>query len=352
MCRSTRQRHSQFLRQIQRQILRQILRSAPAGLSLLLVGNALAFSQFEGENGRVGPSKDGIIAVPLPPLPGTQRVGPELPPGFAKPSGSPKKDAPEPTDRHRNGAVPASAADRHEMEGTDQGEVPIPPEDETSTESRVQRPANGEADGAPPRPEDAASSPARYQADPAGEPRDGTGSRVGRAFGEDSAASPAAPAQPLAAEIGHDEQTLPAPVRELRTKLIEAARTGDIEAIRPLFQTGEDATVVSFGDPPADPVAFLKSASGDGEGIEILAILIDVLSAGYARVEAGSDDEIFVWPYFTQVDLSRLTKPQLVELFRIVTAGDYQSMIDFGAYNFYRVGITPDGKLQFFVAGD
>ena len=99
-------------------------------------------------------------------------------------------------------------------------------------------------------------------------------------------------------------------------------------------------------------MAFLKSASGDGEGIEILAILIDVLNAGYARVEAGSDDEIYVWPYFTQVDLSRLTKPQLVELFRIVTAGDYQSMIDFGAYNFYRIGITPDGKLQFFVAGD
>jgi hypothetical protein len=27
-------------------------------------------------------------------------------------------------------------------------------------------------------------------------------------------------------------------------------------------------------------------------------------------------------------------------------------MVAFGAYNFYRVGITPDGKLQFFVAGD
>ena len=356
MCRSTRQILSQFPRQIQRQIqrpvLRQILRAAPAGLSLLLAGNALAFSQFGGENGSVAPSRDGIIAVPLPPLPGTQRVGPELPPGYPKPSGSPAKDAPGPADRHRNGAVPANATDRNEMEGTDQGEVPIPPEDDATPQGRAQNPADGEAKDGPPRPEDAASSPARYQADPAGVPRDGTGSRVGRAFGESSAGAPADPAQPLAAEISYDEARLPGPVRELRTKLIEAARTGNIEAIRPLFQAGEDATVVSFGDQPEDPVAFLKSASGDGEGIEILAILIDVLNAGYARVEAGSDDEIYVWPYFTQVDLSRLTKPQLVELFRIVTAGDYQSMIDFGAYNFYRIGITPDGKLQFFVAGD
>ena len=33
-------------------------------------------------------------------------------------------------------------------------------------------------------------------------------------------------------------------------------------------------------------------------------------------------------------------------------SGDYDDMKSYGAYIFYRVGITPDGHWQFFVAGD
>ena len=36
----------------------------------------------------------------------------------------------------------------------------------------------------------------------------------------------------------------------------------------------------------------------------------------------------------------------------IVTAGDFDDMKQFGAYIFYRVGITPAGQWTFFVAGD
>ena len=50
--------------------------------------------------------------------------------------------------------------------------------------------------------------------------------------------------------------------------------------------------------------------------------------------------------------LDRLDAKQRVELFKIVTAGDYDDMKQFGAYIFYRVGITPDGHWSFFVAGD
>ncbi|TFF22850.1 hypothetical protein E3C22_10315 [Jiella endophytica] len=321
-------------------------RFATAGLSLFVAGEAMAFSQFEGENGSFSGSKDGIIAVPLPPLPGSdsERAGPNPPAGFLD-----KKNSADPKERHRNDAVPAdnSGDDDQEMEGTDQGEVPIAPEDESAP--AVTRPG----DGLParlPRGDDKTSTPAQYQAEPGKQPTEETGPRVGRPFGNGDQQTD--PAVPLAAEIGYGTEKLPAPVRELREKLMEAAKTGDIEKLRPMIATGEDGTVVSFGETPKDPIDFLKTASGDGEGIEILAILVDILQSGYARVEPNSDDEIYVWPYFTQVDPSRLTKPQLVELFEIVTAGDYQSMIDFGAYNFYRVGITPDGKLQFFVAGD
>ena len=47
-----------------------------------------------------------------------------------------------------------------------------------------------------------------------------------------------------------------------------------------------------------------------------------------------------------------LSPPEKVELLRIVTAGDFADMQEFGGYNFYRVGIAPDGQWKFFVAGD
>jgi hypothetical protein len=50
--------------------------------------------------------------------------------------------------------------------------------------------------------------------------------------------------------------------------------------------------------------------------------------------------------------LSRLDARQRVELFKIITAGDYEDMKTFDAYVFYRVGITPQGRWAFFVAGD
>lgn len=311
-------------------------------LSFLAADGAAAFSQFEGDTGRFGGGRDGIIAVPLPPLPGTQRQGPVLP------SGGTGKDAAEPKDRHRGVGTPATGPDtgHGELEGTDQGEVPISPEDEGDQDAGQNAPA-APADAAAP------TAPVRYQADPAAPAREGTGPRVGRPLLDDGAAQVGGNAAvPLAAEIGHGEEKLPARVKALRQKLIEAGRSGEIERLRPMIETGQDGTVLSFGDGPDDPIAFLEQASGDGEGVEILAIMLDLLGSGYARIEPNTPDEIYVWPYFTQVDIAALTKPQLVELFQIVTAGDYQSMVDFGAYNFYRIGITPDGKLQFFVAGD
>ena len=50
--------------------------------------------------------------------------------------------------------------------------------------------------------------------------------------------------------------------------------------------------------------------------------------------------------------MDKLSPPQKVELFKLVTAGDYEDMQAFGAYIFYRAGITPEGRWIFFVAGD
>lgn len=153
-------------------------------------------------------------------------------------------------------------------------------------------------------------------------------------------------------EIHYDVTILPTPVRTTRERIIEAAKTGDIEKLRPLLGTGDDETQISLIDYNGDPIAFLKELSGDGEGLEILAILIDLLNSGYAHLEQGSEQEIYVWPYFFAIPLDKLSKPQMVEAYQIMTSGDFETMKEVGTYAFFRIGISPDGKWRFFVTGD
>ncbi|KQT88290.1 hypothetical protein [Aurantimonas sp. Leaf443] len=258
-------------------------------------GGAHAFSQFGGKDNETVP-REGILQVPLPPLTGS---------GAAPTSEAEETPAADP-------AAPAGTL------------PPVP------------------AEAAP------AQGPDQPQRTPPASIRDLTGAAPEPEQAEDEAAAQAS----APAEIFYGSDGLPGPVVALRDKLMEIARTGEIEALKPYLRTGEEGTVLSFGETPEDPIAFLKSISGDGEGVETLAILLEVLEAGHTVAEKGTPDEIFVWPYFTQVSLETLTNRQKVELFKIVTAGDYEAMKEFGAYNFYRVGLSPDGKLEFFVAGD
>ncbi|HXV29297.1 MAG TPA: hypothetical protein VD840_03105 [Sinorhizobium sp.] len=153
-------------------------------------------------------------------------------------------------------------------------------------------------------------------------------------------------------EVLTDVSTVPAPVARMRELIVEAAASGDIERLRPLLGKGPTQTQVPAGAGEEDPIAILKGLSGDQDGVEILAILLDVLSTGFVLADKGTPEEAYVWPYFAEKPLSSLTPPEKVELFRLVTAGDFAEMEEFGSYNFYRVGITPDGQWKFFVAGD
>ncbi|MBW9066042.1 hypothetical protein JNB71_22295 [Rhizobium herbae] len=163
---------------------------------------------------------------------------------------------------------------------------------------------------------------------------------------DDSAQDPV----PAAVEVLSDVSKIPQAVARMRELIVEAAASGDIERLRPLL--GKGPTQTQVGENGTDPVEVLKGLSGDPDGIEILAILLDVLSTGFVLVDKGTPEEMYVWPYFTEKSLSSLTAPEKVDLLRLVTAGDFLGMEEGGNYNFYRVGITPDGQWKFFIAGD
>jgi hypothetical protein len=147
-----------------------------------------------------------------------------------------------------------------------------------------------------------------------------------------------------------DVSELPEPAREKRQKLIEAAKTGDLEKLRLLMDAEETPPSIALGD-PGDPIEYLKALSADADGREILAILLEVLETGFVHVGAGTADELYVWPYFAQYPLRALTSEQLVELFTLLTAADFEDMKAYGSYTFFRAGIAPDGRWLFFLAG-
>lgn len=152
--------------------------------------------------------------------------------------------------------------------------------------------------------------------------------------------------------VEYDLSKLPEAVRTMHDALVEAAKSGKPENLRSLIGVGGDTTEFTLGEAPEDPMKYLLSLSGDEGGQEILAILLEILDAGYVHVDIGTPQELYVWPYFFAVPLEKLDERQRVELFKIVTSGDVDDMKSFGSYIFYRAGISPDGHWRFFLAGE
>jgi len=169
--------------------------------------------------------------------------------------------------------------------------------------------------------------------------------------GAEGAPNPAASVDAPLPTILRSESDMPEPVRETRRKLIEAAKSGDMEQLRALMKAQPEQPAVAFGD-AGDPIAYLKALAADADGREILAILLEVMQSGFVHSGEGTADDMYVWPYFAQYPLNALTPSQLVELFTILTAADYEDMKSYGSYTFFRVGIAPDGRWLFFLAGD
>lgn len=212
------------------------------------------------------------------------------------------------------------------------GKEPLPPVDGTPSTAPAQTPGN-----------DDAAPPAAPSEDGVEEGGEATGKQLGRPEIDPNAPLP---------EVIYDLEKLPEPVRRMRNLIIEAAKTGDIEALRPLIGSGSEGTLLALGGIEGDPIAFLKESYSDSDGQELLAILEEVLNAGYVHLDAGKPEELYVWPYFVAVPLERLDPRQRVELYKIVTAYDYEEMKAAGTYTFYRAAISPDGHWEFFVAGD
>ncbi len=167
--------------------------------------------------------------------------------------------------------------------------------------------------------------------------------------------------EPAAAREGGDEDALPAiqysdeplPESVVRTRnaLLHAARTGDLETLRPILAAIAPNLIYSFGG-DEDPIAFWTQVSLDGTGRDILADMIKVFSSGFVRMHEDTADEMFIWPYHFVYPIEELTPEQEVELYLLLPAQYRKDMEAAGGYIGFRAAIRPTGELVFFVAGD
>jgi len=135
----------------------------------------------------------------------------------------------------------------------------------------------------------------------------------------------------------------------MREAILKAAVSGDIGQLRVPIEMNEIPPVFTASR-ISDPVAYLKSVSADGNGREMLAILYNLLTTGYAIVNQGTKEEMIVWPYHAAIPLNGLTPSQEVEIYRFLPPARLKEMIARGKYSYYSVRIGRDGVWHSFAS--
>lgn len=145
-------------------------------------------------------------------------------------------------------------------------------------------------------------------------------------------------------------KTLPGPVLDMRDLIFAAIATGDIEELRLALEWNELRPDLGI-DRKTDAIEHFKAISIDGQGLETLAALADLLSTHPTRLQIGKDlenNDIFVWPGLAESNLKTLSPAQQVQLFRIMPTDEAAKIIKTGEWTWYRIAIGADGTWHVF----
>jgi len=137
--------------------------------------------------------------------------------------------------------------------------------------------------------------------------------------------------------------SLPQLTRTMHENLLAAAKQGDLEELRDIFETNELAPDLSE-DHINDPIEHWKSQSIDGSGRDIMASIIEVFSLPPVKTKDGD----YIWPYLSQMPLNKLTKAQAIDLFRLVGPEQASKMLKNNRYDYFEAKIGKDGTWHSF----
>lgn len=139
---------------------------------------------------------------------------------------------------------------------------------------------------------------------------------------------------------------LPAPVMEMRERILGAVATGRIEDLREPLEWNELPFMYRDGDDGGDPIAYWRGLSADGEGREVLGDIGRLLALAPARLALGRDVEnsaVYVWPYLAERPLDRLTPEEQKDLLGLMPDGAATAMRTAGRWTWWRLVIGADG---------
>ncbi|MGH2995081.1 MAG: hypothetical protein ACRDON_00875 [Gaiellaceae bacterium] len=129
------------------------------------------------------------------------------------------------------------------------------------------------------------------------------------------------------------------PVADTHAALLEAAESGDYEALRPLIPAQFSYT---FGGPvQGGPIAFWKRVEQES-GERPIEILARILRMPYT-LSRGT----YVWPFAYDKQADELTDHE-----REILGDLAETFLPDTGYLGWRAGIEPDGTWSFFIAGD
>ena len=151
--------------------------------------------------------------------------------------------------------------------------------------------------------------------------------------------------------VDSKNNALPKNVAEMRDALLAATLSGAIDDLITPYQWNELPPGIA-DDAIDDPIAYWKRISSDGEGIEILAILSELLRLPPAKLHVGPDFEnsaLYVWPYLAEHDLGNLTPAQKVELRTLVPAAVAKDILSTKKWSWWRLSIGADGTWHSFM---
>lgn len=160
----------------------------------------------------------------------------------------------------------------------------------------------------------------------------------------DAAAKPQSSA-PLAQHPLTDEE-LPPNVRDMREAILLAVRSGRIEDLQTAIEWNEILPDLGKATGVAAIEAWRKQSS-DGEGLEILAVLGNILALGPAKIMGGRDHEnaaIYVWPYLAERPLQNLSPAEQVDLLRLMQPDAAKAMRADKTWTWWRLVIAADGN--------
>ncbi len=146
-------------------------------------------------------------------------------------------------------------------------------------------------------------------------------------------------------------KALPAAVRDMLDAIMSAVHSGRIEDLSTAVDWNEMKPDLAPGGPVADPIAYWKAQSADGQGRSILAALGNLIETRPGTLAAGKDVEnsrVFVWPGFADKPLAKLSPAEEVELYRLAPPAEVAAMKAKGKYAGWRLAIGADGTWHSF----